>query len=845
MKRAVLGVVTWLIWGGCVSAATASWAGTAPPAPRPGTAPVPVDTTRRGPPRSESVATTSARAPLFPTYAAPGGGLYVPPDLVTLALEDRDEEEKPEIAWSEPRRLAPPEGQPPGTNVRINDPTSDLPGTCNSETHIAAWGRFLVAGWNDGAVFPDSPGAGGYAYSTDWGQTWIDGGLLSTVEPSVYRGDPVITVDGQGNFYYASLYSPDDVASNLSINHGRFVGDSLVWDPPVMPVYSTPADFLDKEWLTCDPANGYVYLTWTRFSVLGGSSIEFSRSLDGGQTWSGRRALTSPIPQGVQGSRILVGPDHELFVMYFVYDYGTQYTFMRCRRSRDFGLTWDVQSNLQAGTHGVISPYGSGPPGFNRGRGIGLPSVAMDRTSGPRRGRYYAVWEESVDYLRDRLGNAGTRLENEPNGSADTANVITIGSLIRGNLEAHHEQDWYQFSGQAGQTVLLYLFPGDTAAGGGDLQLFCEKGRPIDRVMFSELGGGYSFIVYTLPTTGVYYFAVRVAVYTGNYKIATGWHTPVSTDLAQDTRDIVFQSSADGITWDPPKRLSVEGVYTDDAFPEVAVDGSGRVWVDWYGHRSDACGLLTDVYVTQSEDGGETFTPSVKVNDGGSINWNGVATNLVPNMGDYMALIADDCRVYANFTDGRGGTPDSWLALLHECSTPVSISWRGFERMSRGVRLLWQVIEGRPLEVVLERRQESSEWSAVAAGRSDARGTLAIVDADAQRGQRYAYRLVSADRSREALTGAIWVDVPATIRLMLRVAGSRSGAIPVTFALPTDEPARLDVFDVAGRRLRSVALRRDGDDSQRYDVTNLLAGLYWIRLSQGGRQVAARAVVLR
>src|SRR4029078_2391324 len=75
-------------------------------------------------------------------------------------------------------------------------------------------------------------------------------------------------------------------------------------------------------------------------------------------------------------------------------------------------------------------------------------------------------------------------------------------------------------------------------------------------------------------------------------------------------------------------------------------------------------GILTDIDYAQSSNASATFGASVKVNDGSPINWNTVSTDLIPNMGDYSALVSDGLNVYANWADGRQGTPDSWIAKI-------------------------------------------------------------------------------------------------------------------------------------------------------------------------------------
>lgn len=842
---------------GAILIASAAFGASLFSAPRPAAAdaatrgkrPVPV-ANPNDPDRPESSAArpeaTMEKRVRFPTYRVPGGGIRVPPELAEVAFQpDEDGEGEVAGAWpASPEALARIARGTIGANVRLNDTTDDPPHTCNSETHLAAAGDQVVAGWNDGRIFPDPPGAAGYAYSIDGGATWTDGGLLPAPPDAVYHGDPVLATDGQGNFYYASLYSPDGDRSTVSVNRGRFLGDSLVWDPPVEVFISSLSDFYDKEWMACDPVDGTLYLACTLFTGGGGSSIVFSRSTDHGATWSSRRSLTSSNVEGVQGSRLVVGPDRELILMYFAYDYSRKLSFIRLRRSTDQGATFGLKITLPAGEDGVITNYGSGPPGFNRGRGIGLPSLAVDRSSGPRRGRLYAVWEETVDYLPDPLGTLGPLLEQEPNGAADSARTLVVGQTVLGRLEAPTDQDWFRFEGEAGRTAIFYLAPDSTDPGYAEIRLFCEGGGASDRVMFSDLGVGYGLIVYTLPRTGVYYASVRVSNLTGRYALATGWHRPRASDLARDTRDVIVQSSADGIAWDAPRVVST-APRADEAFPEVAVDGGGALWIDWYGHRADSCAIRSEVFFTRSTDGGAHFEPEARASDGPPINWNLVATNLAPNMGDYMALVADRCRVYANFSDGRDGTPDAWLAVLDECSTPVGIAWRGFTVLPGGVRVSWQSTRGDLEAARVERRALDGPWREIGNVLATPNGTLAFVDPTARAGGRYGYRLL--DRSGVEIVGSeAWIEVPARAALALNVSsvGAR-GTLELDVTWADASPARLEVFDAGGRRVRVE--RNDAPEPKRahHSLAGFTPGIYWVMITQAGASKSARAVILR
>ena len=225
----------------------------------------------------------------------------------------------------------------------VNDPCLDPapPGqaaTAQSEPEIAvlnapgSMGKKMVVGYNNSAGFYDrNRGLSGFAYSTDGGGTWIDGGGLPPLVPGsgtadadgkdAYYGDPSVVVDhATQRFFYASIYKLPDGSYTLSVNRGSFrlasaqgvesvantrclndptqtgvpdppqqAQERIVWELPVVAVRPTQAvggvivdvaqsqDFLDKPWLYVDQTTGTLYLTYTRFALDGETSLELTR----------------------------------------------------------------------------------------------------------------------------------------------------------------------------------------------------------------------------------------------------------------------------------------------------------------------------------------------------------------------------------------------------------------------------------------------------------------------------------------------------------------------------------------------------------------------------------------
>jgi hypothetical protein len=95
----------------------------------------------------------------------------------------------------------------------------------------------MVVVYNDSfGFYNNTRGVSGFSYSTNGGETWIDGGGLSPLVPSPlspfsptppgvdrYLGDPVVVVHHRtGTFYYSSLYQSVNGYFTLSVNRGRF-----------------------------------------------------------------------------------------------------------------------------------------------------------------------------------------------------------------------------------------------------------------------------------------------------------------------------------------------------------------------------------------------------------------------------------------------------------------------------------------------------------------------------------------------------------------------------------------------------------------------------------------------
>ena len=65
------------------------------------------------------------------------------------------------------------------------------------------------------------------------------------------------------------------------------------------------------------------------------------------------------------------------------------------------------------------------------------------------------------------------------------------------------------------------------------------------------------------------------------------------------------------------------------------------------------------------------------------------------------------------------------------------------------------------------------------------------------------------------------------------------------FALGDDSPARVELIDVAGHRVRSLEVRGAGEHVERFErLDALAAGVYFVRLTHRGRTSTSRVALV-
>jgi len=534
-------------------------------------------------------------------------------------------------------------GRPPrvGPNNRANAQQAAFPNGLlgRSETTIAATddGQLLLVGFNDAQGFcgspfgsactPQSPpGLSGFAFSTDGGLSWIDGGGPDPLGTNVFtRGDPWMDrggVDGM-TFYYANLAIDKTTGASLgiSVHRGHFSGGTFAWqdirtfDSPHNPGSCTPAgtpcDFYDKEALVAaKDGSGTAYVSLTNFqgqptirpgcgtnAQFGFGQIEVFRTHDGGDSWQGPAIAGPEAPDSVascgntgtlrQSSAPAIGPNGEVYV---VSQFGPTFSpatstdaHIVVARSLDGGVSFAPQVTV-ADTNSMRQ---NPPVGYNRDRINDHPRIDV-ATTGGNKGRVYVVYYSAVAPTVAPPANLASCLVPPAPQSRCRAQTLTSSQVF-----LRHSDD-------RGATWSAAI----------------------------PLGG-------PVPDTGVKRFWPDVSVSPGG-----------------NVNVVYYESQEKQATANP-----------SDVECNLNVGGGTR--------RQGLASSLVDTWWTFSSDGGNTFSMPLKLSTATS-NWCTTVSNIRPNFGDYIDAQAGSNRILATWADGRAGVPDTFFVagLAAGKSTP-------------------------------------------------------------------------------------------------------------------------------------------------------------------------------
>ena len=302
-------------------------------------------------------------------------------------------------------------------------------------------------------------------------------------------------------------------------------------------------------------------------------------------------------------------------------------------------------------------------------------------------------------------------------------------------------------------------------------------------------------------------------------------------------KDIIAQHVTAAGTLAPGWDAPVCGASGDQSSPKMLSDATGGAFLCWNDDRDGSSAL----YATHVLGGGATAA-------GWDIDGNPVCTTASPSQ---QRIVTDGMggaiMVWQDFRNGNG---DIFAQrLVSDGPTPALVSLVSADAEPNLVRLIWYLSGATTVRV--ERREGSDNWTTLASGLApDGNGRATYEDHDVEPGTRYGYRLGISAGPGTSYSPEVWVTTPASFVLALNglIPNPSSEHLRIGFSLPTSASARVDLIDIAGRRVLSRRLISPAPGRHVVDLgsaAQVTPGIYIVRLEQGGKTLSTTASVFR
>ena len=299
------------------------------------------------------------------------------------------------------------------TQVNVDENGQNIVGDAANEPSIAVDRNDpnrMAIGWRQFNTISSNFRQAGYGFTTDGGLTWTFPGVI---EPGIFRSDPVLDSDAEGNFYYNSLTNnPTYFCDVFKSNSG-----GSLWDG------GTFAQGGDKQWMTIDKTGGtgtgHNYSFWTyAYSVCDPGF--FTRSTDGGASFED--CIT--IPDYPFWGTLAVGPEGELYVGGST---GFDFQVAKSTNAQNSSemITWDMTTTVNL-DGSISNGYGPNPGGL-----LGQTLISVDTSNGPYHGNVYLLCSvernsnsDPLDVMFARSTDGGIswstpiRVNDDPNTTA-------------------------------------------------------------------------------------------------------------------------------------------------------------------------------------------------------------------------------------------------------------------------------------------------------------------------------------------------------------------------------------------------------------------------------------------
>jgi hypothetical protein len=231
----------------------------------------------------------------------------------------------------------------------------------------------LAIGWRQFDTIQSDFRQAGWGYSVDAGRSWLPGGVI---EPGVFRSDPVLGYDADGNVFYYSL-KVDGGQFTCQMFRSSDGGQS--WS------FGVPGLGGDKQWFEIDrtggAGRGNTYCYWSP-AAPPYTWATFARSTNNGASFDGPYNLPTRPLYGT----VTVGVDGAVYVAGVPLDTTDAFVVCKSENAWDPGA-WPTFTTTPVDLGGRLTS-GGGP---NPGGLLGQVWIASDHSGGATHGNLYVL----------------------------------------------------------------------------------------------------------------------------------------------------------------------------------------------------------------------------------------------------------------------------------------------------------------------------------------------------------------------------------------------------------------------------------------------------------------------
>ncbi len=480
-----------------------------------------------------------------------------------------------------------PKGVFTGSEIKafsvITDDSPDVPVTEENSTQSE---NSVFVDPNDNKVVlnsnnsTDNPATGVYGandlFTFDSGETW-GGEIQGAGEGN--SGDPTTAIGLNGRWFVNYI----DGGGGMGISYSDDQG--ATWS--TVNIAPNPGDLADKNHMWIDnspdsPYKGNIYVAWTDFGGANNYHVVISYSSDNGETWSNLKEISSNVSDDFShGVNLTTGPNGEVYAAWAMYEgNGLTEVGIGFAKSLDGGVTW-------TGQKAIDNLRGIRDIGTSKNmRTASFPVIECDISNSDRRGDLYIVWTNKGVPGVNTGNDIDNYIISSHDQGASWNTPVKINQDEAG-LGHEHYFPWIACDPTNG--ILSVVFYDDRNVGGNQVETFCANSNDGGETWEDFKVSDVAFTPTPIPGLATGYFGDYIGITANDGMVYPVWTdnrlgyamtyvspyetNPLNKPLSLEA-DVVFESGVCNLVWsyNEAENFQYFNIYRDGELIGTATD---------------------------------------------------------------------------------------------------------------------------------------------------------------------------------------------------------------------------------------------------------------------------------